>query len=130
MRTVGLILFFPFALLYMATFSLLVMPILYAKNVLGVIGFVAIWVVNIIVSIILLIVDFIFATNATSTVHVYLNKLSNASLGYGTWRTVSHELGARIDSGKASWVSCLHCRILGTYDKLGWHCSPKAKGLF
>lgn len=130
MRTLGLILFFPFALLYMATFSLFIMPILYAKNVLGILGFIPLWLINFVLSIILSVIDWILKTSLTTPVHNYLNKLSNACLGYGRWRTVSSELGDRIDNGKASCVSILHCRILATYDPAKNHCSEKAKALF
>ena len=124
------ILFLPFALLYLFTFSLVLMPIIYARNKLGTLLFAPIWLINITLILISTVIDFVLKTSNTSRIEQYFNKLSNKVLGYNTGRTVSDELGARIDSGKASWVSCLHCRILATYDSAGWHCSKNATKLF
>ena len=109
--------------IYMSTISLFIMPIIYGKRKWGVVGFIPLWILNIILSITLLIVY----RPWVSPVHDFLNKLSNKCMGYG-WRTVSNELGIRIDNNIHTKIECIHCSLLGIYDPAGWHCSPKAKG--
>lgn len=112
------------AILYIPTVSLFIMPLVYGQTYIGILAWVPLWVVNIPVSVILHFIN----EDWRDSFHGILNKAANWCMTLN-WRTVSHELGERIDNGVASKIECLHCKILGTFDPLQWHCSPKAKSL-
>lgn len=125
MRLILQIVLLPLFLVYMFTFSLFIMPLLYGKWKLGIIGYVPVWLLYA-----LLAIPFAWWDNPIQNAVNNLNRLANAFMGHDGWRTVSTTLGKRIDEGKASWVTCLHCRILAVYDRRKWHCSEKATRLF
>jgi len=122
-RTIAKVLFIPFMLAYEFTFALFVMPFLYGKKIGGAIGFILAWLLYFVL------IFFSWIPSIGDNMHK-INRLANYFMGYMNGQTVSSTLGDRIDDGKASWVSCLHCRILAVYDRRGYHCSERAKRLF
>jgi hypothetical protein len=100
------------------------MPLFYGKNKWGYPAFIAMWLMYLLLSVL-----FFWNKQITSNLNL-LNRCGNTFMGYDGFKTTSSELGRRIDNGTASWVSCLHCRILAIYDRRMYHCSEKATKLF
>jgi len=124
MRTVYKILFFPIGFMYMFVVSLHIMPLLYARNRMGYPAFIIMWLVYLAMAIM-----FFWNKQIMSNLNM-INRVANTFMGYDGFKTVSSELGRRIDNNEASWIACLHCRILAIYDKRMYHCSTKATRLF
>jgi len=124
METLKKLLFLPFALLYLFTISLFIMPILYGEQKWGVIGFIACWLLYLPVGILAIF------SETMEKFSEKLNRASNYCMGYGNGKTVSRTIGERVEKGISNWVEITHLRILGTYDSRGYHGSPLCTKLF
>jgi len=114
------ILLVPAVIAYMFTVSLFIMPVVYGRRKLGVIGYIPCWLLHwclILLTFIPFVGDFC----------QWLNKASNWCMGYSISTTVSSQIGRRISSGVASKIEIIHCRLLAMYDGRGYHCTKCAK---
>ena len=113
----------PMFLAYEFTFSLWIMPLIYGKRKWGIFGFAPLWLLH------WCLISFTWI-KPIGKLCSNCNKWSNGCMGYDWGKTVSSQLGKRVDNGTASWVEIVHLRILATYDGRGWHGTKNAKKFF
>ena len=123
LRIILIIALLPSIIAYEMLIVLFIMPLIYGKRKIGIIGFIPCWLIYW-CSLPLGIIP------ALGRKLGYLNNCANWCMGYSIKDTVSKSTGRRVDYEVASKVEIVHLKIFGMFDSRGWHGSPLCVGYF